>query len=142
MPPNNRMDAALLDTDILNEVLKQKNRSVVRHASVYLQEHGQFAISALSRYEIIRGLRDAKATTQLTRFSVFCQNTIVFPITDAILNRAADLWVEAKRAGHPRSDADLIIAATALEHRGTLVSANTAHFAWIPGLKLANWRNA
>ena len=37
------MDSALLDTDILNEVLKQKNSQVVRHASAYLQDYGQFA---------------------------------------------------------------------------------------------------
>ena len=134
------MDSALLDTDILNEVLKQKNSQVVRHASAYLQDYGQFAIAAFTRYEIIRGLRDKNATTQLSRFATFCQHTIVLPITDAILDRAADLWVAARQGGHPRSDADLIIAATALEHGHVLVTGNTAHFAWVPGLRIANWR--
>jgi predicted nucleic acid-binding protein len=136
------MESAILDTDILNEVLKQKNQKVVAAASAYLRLHGQFAMSALSRYEVIRGLRDANATTQLSRFATFCQNTLVFPITDAILDRAADLWVTARRGGHPRSDADLIIAATALEHARTLVPGNTPHFDWVPGLSLANWRDS
>ncbi len=136
------MDAALLDTDILNEVLKQKNDVVVRRASSYLKEHGQFAIGALSRYEVIRGLRDANATAQLSRFAKFCQNTLVLPVTDAVLDRAAELWVHARQGGHPRSDADLIIAATALEHDRVLVTGNTAHFVWIPGLALVNWRVA
>lgn len=136
------MDAALLDTDILNEVLKQKNAVVVLQASAYLQEHGQFAIAAISRYEVIRGLRDANATAQLSRFATFCQNTLVFPITDAVLDRAANLWVHARQGGHPRSDADLMIAATALEHGRVLVTANTAHFVWVPGLEVANWRVA
>jgi predicted nucleic acid-binding protein len=136
------MDAALLDTDILNEVLKQRNSQVVAHASAYLQAHGQFAISALTRYEVIRGLRDANATTQLSRFAVFCQNTLILPITNAVLDRAADLWVAARQGGHPRSDADLIIAATAVEHGLVLVTGNTPHFAWVPGLTLANWREA
>jgi tRNA(fMet)-specific endonuclease VapC len=134
------MDAALLDTDILNEVLKQKNVQVVAHASAYLQSHRQFAISALSRYEVIRGLKDANATTQLSRFTTFCQNTLILPITTAILDQAADRWVEARRGGHPRSDADLIIAATALEHDLVLVTGNTPHFAWVAGLTLVNWR--
>jgi hypothetical protein len=34
------MDAALLDTDTLNEILKQKNANVVRHAAAYLAQHG------------------------------------------------------------------------------------------------------
>ena len=51
------MDAALLDTDILNEVLKQQNVQVLQHASAYLGQHGQFAVSSITRYEVVRGLR-------------------------------------------------------------------------------------
>ena len=49
------MQAALLDTDTLNEVLKQKNANVVLHATNYLKQHGQFAISSMTRYELLRG---------------------------------------------------------------------------------------
>ena len=35
------MEATLLDTDSLNEVLKQKNQQVVTAASTYLRLHGQ-----------------------------------------------------------------------------------------------------
>lgn len=62
------------------------------------------------------------------------------PLTDAIFNRAEDLWVLARKGGHPHGDADLIIAATALEHGRVLVTGNTAHFAWVPGLRLEDWR--
>jgi predicted nucleic acid-binding protein len=134
------MDSVLLDTDILNEVLKQKNTLVLQHARVYFQQHGQFAISALSRYEVLRGLKEKNATTQLSRFATFCQHSILLPITDTVLDRAADLWVTARQGGYPRSDADLIIAATALEHGRVLVTGNTPHFAWVPRLVIANWR--
>ena len=134
------MDLALLDTDTLNEVLKQKNAEVIQHAADYLRQHGQFAISSMSRYEVLRGLREKQALAQLAKFTAFCQNTLMLPITDAILDRTADLWVTARRGGHPGKDADLIIAATALEHSRTLVTGNTVHFAWIPGLRIENWR--
>ncbi len=52
------MDAALLDTDMLNEVLKQKNPIVVDQASNYLKHHGRFAISSMTRYELLRGLKE------------------------------------------------------------------------------------
>lgn len=65
------MDAALLDTDILNEVLKQRNVNVVRHAAEYLAAYGKFSISAISRYELLRGLKEKKATAQLGRFEAF-----------------------------------------------------------------------
>jgi tRNA(fMet)-specific endonuclease VapC len=135
------MDESLLDTDILNEVLKAKNANVVRHAARYLAQHGQFAISGMSRYEVLRGLKEKNAPRQLTRFHAFCQNTLILPITDDILDRAADLWVDGRKQGFTPKDADLVIAATALQHGRTLATGNTAHFRWIPGLKLANWRH-
>ena len=134
------MDATLLDTDMLNEVLKQKNAQVVQHASAYLVEHGQFAVSSITRYEVVRGLKEKQAMSQLARFAAFCQNSLILPITEATLDRAADLWVTARRGGHPARDADLIIAATALEHDRVLVTGNTRHFTWISKLKLADWR--
>lgn len=134
------MDAALLDTDMLNEVLKQKNPIVVEQASDYLKHHHRFAISSMTRYELLRGLKEKSATAQLARFDTFCQNTLVIPITDAILDRAVDLWVAARKIGHAGRDADLIIAATALEHSLVLTTGNTKDYSWFASLRLQDWR--
>lgn len=135
------MDATLLDTDMLNEVLKQKNVNVIRHAAAYLAQQGQFAISSITWYEILRGLKEKNATSQLVRFEAFCQNTIILPVLDEILERAAELWVSGRSQGMAPNDADLIIAATALHHHRILVTGNTVHFEWIQALKLENWRS-
>lgn len=135
------MDESLLDTDILNEVLKQRNANVVQHAADYLFHYAEFAISSIVRYEVLRGLKEKNAVAQLARFYTFCRHSIVLPVTDGILDRAADLWVEGRRLGFAPKDADLFIAATAIEHSRTLVTGNTAHFHWIPGLRIANWRD-
>ncbi len=135
------MEAALLDTDMLNEVLKQKNANVVQHATNYLKQHGQFAISSMTRYELLRGLKEKAATAQLACFDTFCRNTLVLPITDAILDRAADLWVAARKIGQAGRDADLIIAASALEHSLELVTGNTKDYSWISRLRLNDWRS-
>ncbi len=134
------MDPALLDTDMLSEVLKQRNPIVRKHARQYLRSHGQFAFSAVTRFEVIRGYKDAGATTQLARFLTFCGHSLVLPLTDAIFDRAADLWVLARQGGHPCGDADLLIAATALVHDRRLVTGNASHFTWIPGLAVDDWR--
>ena len=60
---------------------------------------------------------------------------LVIPISDDVIDRAADLCVAAR-------DADLMIAATALVHGRALVTGNTPHFNWITGLSIANWREA
>jgi predicted nucleic acid-binding protein len=136
------MPLSLIDTDILSEFLKQRDSHVLQNGADYLAQYRHFAISAMTRYEVMRGLKDKNATQQLKNFEIFCQNNKVFPITDTIFDRASDIWVEGRKGGHPRYDPDLIIAATALEHDRVLVTGNTPHFDWIPGLTIENWRDA
>lgn len=136
------MDEALLDTDILSEVLKKKDQQVLATARQYLAEHQRLAFSAITAYEIIRGMRANQATRQLAEFLKVVGTSTMFPIGIPVLMRAADLWAEARNRGHPHDDADLIIAATALEARRVLVTGNTGHFSWINGLHLADWRLA
>jgi predicted nucleic acid-binding protein len=95
------MQPALLDTDILSELLKQKNTSVLQNATTYLAQYQRFSISAVTRYEVLRGLKDKKATRQLKSFETFCQNAEVIAIDDAILDRASDLWAEGRRRTAP-----------------------------------------
>lgn len=135
------MDASLLDTDTVSEISKQKNSNVARHATAYLSQHGHFKISSFTRYELLRGLIERNSAKQLAKFSTFCHRNAVLPITDPVLNRAAELWVTARKGGLPHRDADLIIAATALEHSLVLVTGNTPHFVWVPGLRVENWRS-
>jgi predicted nucleic acid-binding protein len=78
----------------------------------------------------------------LSGFDAFCQQAAVFPITDAVLDRCADLGVTARQGGFSGADADLLIAATAVTPSRTLVTGSTAHFAWIANLRLENWRFA
>jgi predicted nucleic acid-binding protein len=134
------MDLVLLDTDTLSEVLKQRNPTVAMHAAAYLAVHSQFAFSAFTRFETLRGYKASKATRQLPRFATFCAQSLVLPVTDAIFDRAADLWVAARQGGYPCGDADLVIAATAIEHGRRLVTGNASHFAWIAGLPVDDWR--
>jgi tRNA(fMet)-specific endonuclease VapC len=136
------MPARLLDTDILSEVLKQKSKAVVQHAITYLQRHGRFTFSAITRYEVVRGLKDKGAARQLRQFATFCDHSLILPVTDAVFDRAADLWVQANQGGLPKRDADLLIAATALEHGRVLVTGNTTHFSWVPRLVIEDWRQA
>ncbi len=130
------MAPSLLDTDILTEIFKLRNQTVAANAAAYLQQHGQFAISAITRFEVIRGLRHKRATNSLQRFEAMSAGMRVTPVTEDILDRAADILVEARDGGQPQRDADLIIAATALLEHRTLVTGNTSHFQWINGLSL------
>lgn len=104
------MDEAFLDTDILSEVLKAKDATVLGKAQQYLNQYGQFSFSAITFYEVVRGMHAAGATKQLANFLQLADKSDVLPISLPILLRSADLWATAYAGGHPRADADLIIA--------------------------------
>jgi tRNA(fMet)-specific endonuclease VapC len=130
----------LLDSDTLSEILRGRNAYVTTKAVDYLAIHGAFTFSAFTRYEIRRGYSLKNSARALARFEQICSNSLVIPVTDAILDRTSELWVEARRGGHSSGDADLIIAATALEYGYTLASGNTRHYDWIATLTVENWR--
>jgi tRNA(fMet)-specific endonuclease VapC len=130
---------ALLDTDVLSEVLKGKHRQVAQSAEQYVREHQRFTFSAITLYEIERGLLARRATRMLAQFDEIVRSSRVLPVSTPVLRRAARLWADAKTAGQPQNDADLLIAATALEDGLSLVTGNRRHFDWIPGLELESW---
>src|SRR4051812_20995769 len=100
------MDQALLDTDILSEVLKRKDPQVLATAGSYLAVNQRFAFSAITVYEIIRGMKASRATRQLSEFLKTVGTSDVFPVSITVLMRAADLWAEARIGGYPADDAD------------------------------------
>ena len=134
------MNLAILDTDLLSEILKSKDAHVLTMARQYLAEHQRFAFSEMTVYEVVRGMRSKRASQQLAAFLRMVGQCEVFAIDRSVLMLAADLWAEARTGGHPKDDADLIIAATALKAQRTLVTGNTTHYSWIVGLQLADWR--
>jgi len=74
---------ALLDTDILSELLKQ-HPIVTHRATLYLAEHHHLAFSLITRYEILRGLKAKQARVQEAAFEAFCQACVIIPMTEAI----------------------------------------------------------
>lgn len=130
--------AVLLDTDVLSALMRRDPRTAV-FAHPYLLEHDQLTFSVITRYEILRGLKAKLATSQLAAFHRLCSASVVLPLSDPIIVRAADIYANLYRRGALVSDADILIAATALEHGLPVATANTAHFSRIEGLGLQNW---
>jgi len=134
------MPAALRDTDTLSEVLRARDPHVQRAAREYLADHRSFPFSIIPRYEILRGLKAKGATRHVAAFEQRCERSRVLPLTDDIIVRAADVYADLYRDGHLISDADILIAATALVHRLTFGTENQAHFQRIRHLRIASWR--
>ncbi len=132
---------ALLDTDILS-FLRKKHPVVLGHAQTYLMMHHYYTFSIITRYEILCGLTAKGATSQLKTFDLFCLNSFILPITDTIVGRAAKIYATLKQSGALIGDADILIAASALEYELVLVTNNERHFNRIPDIQIHNWTKA
>lgn len=132
--------AALLDTDTLSEIIKGRDLPTQRQAQEYLSRHRRFQFSIITRYEILRGLKAKDAFGQLQAFDERCQNSVVVPLSDDVVVRAAGIFAALRKQGSIIDDADILIAATALVHDLVLVTNNLAHFRRIPDLRSETWR--
>ncbi len=130
---------ALLDTDILSELFKG-HEHVAAEAASYIRQHGNITISAITKYEILKGLKAKKAAKQISAFQSFCSLNDVLPITDAVIEKSSDIYAALKEKGSLISDADILVAAIAMVNDRVLISNNTAHFSRIEGLRLDNWK--
>jgi tRNA(fMet)-specific endonuclease VapC len=128
---------ALVDTDILSAVMR-KHEQATERARSYLQLHRHFTFSAITRYEILRGLLAKGAVKQLATFDQLCAASLVLPITDAIIVQAAAIYADLYQRGMLIGDADILIAATAVTHGLSVVTNNEAHFRRISKLQIEN----
>jgi len=128
----------ILDTDILSALMR-KNPDVLAVARTYLAQHGQFTISIITRYEILRGLRAKGATKQTTRFELFCVRNKILPITDEVIVQAAEIYADLYKRGELIGDADILIAATAMVNGFGVSTNNEDHFRRVTGLYVENW---
>ena len=139
------MDKVILDTDILSEYLKGFNQNVVRHAKLYTDEFEQFTFSSVTVYEIIRGLEEKGATSQVSKaLSWMKSNEQIVPTADDFLS-AARIKARAKHQGRIVELPDCLIAASASRLNLILVTGNVTDYVAIQnsGLQLTvrNWRD-
>ena len=89
----------LLDTDILSEILKQRDNNILQAGRAYLGEWRRFTFSVLTRYEILRGLRAKGAVRQELAFDALCQLCQILPLTEPIAVRAAAIYADLQQRG-------------------------------------------
>jgi tRNA(fMet)-specific endonuclease VapC len=139
------MSRALLDTDILSEVLKQRDQNVARAAADYLARHGEFTVSVVSVMEIAYGLHRGDRARQLEEFEATLRtncNVLTFDAHAALL--AGQIQAALEKAGTPVNGPDVMSAATAIDARLPVVTGNVAHFEAVRkvgySIDVWNWR--
>lgn len=116
----------LLDTNIISELARQRPDAGV---AAWARTVTRVAISCVSVEELQFGLSwkpNARIEQWLDRFlSVHCD---VIEVTAPIARCAGRLRGDLQARGHTRTQADMLIAATALMSGLTLVTRNTSDF--------------
>ena len=118
----------LIDTNIISELVRPTPNTNVR---AWAGRQTGFYLSVMSIEEIRYGL-SWRPNERVERwivafFKAHCQ---LLSVTDGIAERAGDLrgQLQRQRRGENRSQADMLIAATAFEHKLTLVTRNEKDF--------------
>lgn len=132
------MSRVLLDTNIISAFFKG-NPAVVEAVTDYVKRHKRLSYSIITHDELLRGFMALGSDKKLAAYRAFSAQCEMLPLSDQVVEQAAMLYAALKSSGNLIDDADLLIAATALQKKLTLVTDNQQHFKRVPHLKLQNW---
>jgi tRNA(fMet)-specific endonuclease VapC len=126
----------LLDTDTCSAYIKG-NRLVFNR---FVQYGGGLWTSTVTLGELFTwALRAQAPPRRLLDVQDLLNLVSVLDITPAVARRFGETRAALLDAGTPAPELDLLNAAVALVHGLTLVTHNTADYANVPGLVVADW---
>lgn len=130
----------LLDTNILSELIKKRpNPSLLRHLQSRAPQ--DFFTSAICVLELRYGsaLRHNFESFWARIEEQIISRVTVIPFGHEEALVAGDILSTLKKKGQLIGLEDILIGATALANRLTVVTGNTRHFTKIRGLSVENW---
>jgi len=136
--------SCLLDTDILSEVFKGRDATVVARAVAYQAEYGRLSTSAVTVMEVVKGMRRLQREQALIRLLAAMEACEVLTFEAHCAKIAGSIYGDLERTGQPIGRADVMIASIAVANDRTLVTGNLRHYRRIVELgyelHLDNWR--
>lgn len=125
----------LLDTNVLIAMFRGQHG--IRQA-ILKAGFENCSISEITLAELLSGAYKGGFDRHAHEIAFLRDHFEIVPIS-AALDVYARLRADLERNGTPLDSLDLLIAATALGSKLTLVTHNTRHFSRIPGLKIRDW---
>lgn len=124
----------LIDTDVL--IWYMRGHAIARECIESLPPN--IILSAVTHMELMQGMRN-KTELHALESAILRWQAQVAPITQKISDCAVDL-VRDYALSHAMKMGDALIAATALELKEPLLTANDKHYRMIDGLLLQRFR--
>ncbi len=125
-------NVTVFDTCVLLDFLTGHGKSDVSHVERILLE-AKGAVSVISVFELLRGVESEKHMAQRKELIGLCT---VLDLTPPISERAAGIYTYLKKKGSLIHMEDILIAATALHWRYSVMTSNSKDFSRIPGMNL------
>lgn len=122
----------VFDTCVLFDFLAGKGKTVVPQVERFLLE-AKAAISVVTVFELLRGVESDKHIIQRKELIGLCT---ILDLTPQISERAAGIYTYLKKKGSLIHMEDILIAATALHWRYSIMTSNSKDFSRIPGVKI------
>jgi predicted nucleic acid-binding protein len=126
----------LIDTDICIEILNRNERVI----EVRAKHEDEVAVCFMSIAELYYGSEmsiDPASNNSLIDEFLLSVNIIQTDLS--ILKKFGELKSMLRKQGHMLPDADILIAASAYQKAGLLVTGNIGHFDRFPNLRIENW---
>lgn len=105
----------------------------------------ELGVPAIVAYELRYGLArlpETVARPKQQALQTVLSSVQILGFDDECSRLAAALRAELERAGTPIGPHDILIAATAMRHGATLVTANLREFQRVRGLSVTSWHDA
>ena len=132
----------LIDTSIL--VHYERGRLNLEPHLTRGGEEEEFFLSVVTASELLHGVHRAVQPEVRTKRAAFVEGLLerfpLLPLDMATARVHAQVWAELTRAGKMIGPNDLWIAATALAHGLTMVTADVREFGRVPGLVVEVWK--
>jgi tRNA(fMet)-specific endonuclease VapC len=138
------IDRALLDTDILSEIMRGRNPKVAAASASYLAVFGRYTISTLTVVEVVKGFHRRGHEARIQQFLTALSSIELLTLDASSAELAGRMIGDPERTGQPIGRVDPMIAGIAVRFDLTLVTGNEAHYRRFQALgyplKLENWR--
>jgi len=129
----------LLDTSVYSQPLKKRPLPSVIDRWSGLGD-GSLAISAVCEAELMHGLWKRDVERLWADYRTILENRLlILPVDKSVADLFGQLRAHTEKIGTPRSEFDLLIAATARHHDLVIATCNVRHFVGLPGLRVEDW---
>ena len=121
----------MIDTSILIDFYRKSDKKNAAWIALIAQRY-EFAISAITKYEIYSGATDS----QMQFWNEILSTVQIISLNEASVDAAVNINAVLKRKRKQIDLADLLIAATAIAYNLPFATLNKKHFERVEGLNI------